>query len=58
MGRKGDSKRKTPKSKNSPVSTGNASGVVSNLANASTVAVVKSSGKDGINVSGKGGKKK
>jgi len=58
MGRKGDSKPKTSKSK-SPVVTGKSgNSVVGSLARASETPVLQSGGKSDAGAKGKGGKKK
>jgi hypothetical protein len=58
MGRKGDSKRKTPKAKNPTVSGGSGNGAVSSLAHAPDSSGPKLVGKGEAISSGKGGKKK
>lgn len=58
MGRKGDSKQKTSKSK-SPVVTGKSgNSVVGALARTTESPVPQSGGKGGVGAAGKGGKKK
>ncbi len=58
MGRKGVSKRKPPKSKQSKVSSGSSNGAVSNIVRVSESPVAKSIGKGEAISTGKGGKKK
>jgi hypothetical protein len=58
MGRKGVSKRKTPKSKIQPISGGNGNGAVTALAQAANAAVPQSPGKEETMSIGIGGKKK